>query len=265
MTMTETRRFGHSARRLERLMDTLVRGVQDVQSIYIVELLRRNEETAQPDGYPSGASDVVVQASSEDTTTERAALYGLPDEGVDDWRRHHVRDDIDTAVDQFATDLDAAARLIGRMLRTAEFVQNVKDAARGRVSSLAGVCKACGGDVSGSENDRLRNGYCNPCRAAFDRAGKPIDTDRVRFEAQRWLRSHPTCDAADELDYRRRQHVASDGIGSMPPVIPLAGEDQYRRHQLPPAVDPDRETPDRDCPVCGGTTTRHYSSCSVWS
>lgn len=52
----------------------------------------------------------------------------------------------------------------------------------GRVSSLAGQCLCCQRDVLGTAEDRLRNGYCDACRKAWERAGRP---DRAWFERQR--------------------------------------------------------------------------------
>ncbi len=54
----------------------------------------------------------------------------------------------------------------------------------GVMATLAGSgdCQACGRQVSGSGNDRLRRGYCPACYRAWRRAGRP---DRSEFEAAR--------------------------------------------------------------------------------
>ncbi len=249
-----------SVRRLDRKIDRIVLASQDLQSVDTEELVRRNQKTAQPDGYPGGSSEVVVQSSSDDTSTERAALYGLPaDERTpDDWRRHSVRDDIDLAISEFERDLDAVDRLLNQALRRVEFVKHVRDSARGRQSSLAGMCKACGQEVP-----LIARGYCDPCRKAWERDDKPLDTARVIFEKKRWLRAHPTCDDSDWLDWRRRQHTDSDGVGPMPPVIPLGDEPRYRRHELPPPIDPD-DVLSRPCSHCGLVDGDHYSWCDNW-
>lgn len=49
-------------------------------------------------------------------------------------------------------------------------------------SGGAGTCKACGRDVSGAANDRLRSGYDEACARAWDRAGRP---DRAEWERER--------------------------------------------------------------------------------
>lgn len=45
-----------------------------------------------------------------------------------------------------------------------------------------GDCFACDRVVAGTHVDRLRAGYCNACRMAWERAGRP---DRVQFQRQR--------------------------------------------------------------------------------
>lgn len=47
--------------------------------------------------------------------------------------------------------------------------------------SGSGACLACGHDCTGTDNDRLRSGYCNRCRMRWERAGRP---DRGAFERQ---------------------------------------------------------------------------------
>jgi hypothetical protein len=46
----------------------------------------------------------------------------------------------------------------------------------------SGDCMACGEYCSGAVDDRLRAGYCNACRMAWDRAGRP---DRFQFQQDR--------------------------------------------------------------------------------
>lgn len=64
----------------------------------------------------------------------------------------------------------------------------------------AGPCNACGRDVPGTATDRLRSGWCDSCRKAYDRAGYP---DRAAFERSRYSEKNPpdsvTIDPTDPL------------------------------------------------------------------
>lgn len=52
----------------------------------------------------------------------------------------------------------------------------------------AGACEACKKWVSGGADDRLRAGYCNACRMAWDRQGRP---DRAEFARSRRALADP--------------------------------------------------------------------------
>ena len=89
--------------------------------------------------------------------------------------------------------LDAINELLGALAEAAGILrvadtrrQYIDSIPRGRISSLAGQCQACHRDVAGGTNDPLRSGYCDACRKAWDRAGKP---DRAAFEATRQQRA----------------------------------------------------------------------------
>lgn len=64
----------------------------------------------------------------------------------------------------------------------------------------SGRCNACGRDVPGTANDRLRSGWCSGCKRAYERAGFP---DRAAFERTRYAEKNPpitvTIDPSDLL------------------------------------------------------------------
>ena len=86
--------------------------------------------------------------------------------------------------------LGAAYREANTMKRALSLIRFITDGRRGRETTIA-QCQACGRDVSGAENDRLRSGYCDRasgvawsgCVRLWYDQGRP---DRPSFE--RWVR-----------------------------------------------------------------------------
>lgn len=64
-------------------------------------------------------------------------------------------------------------------------------------SAGAGECSACRCWVSGAANDRLRAGYCDACRKAWDRAGRP---DRATFARSRAIEPDDGTDIWERLN-----------------------------------------------------------------
>lgn len=134
--------------------------------------------------------------------TERIALDGLPDddESPDVWRER--ADLIGRCITEVAALLDHAAVTVQAAEDKLVYVLNldVDDPLVGQ-HKTAGICRACQRTVTGSDDDRLRSGYCDGCRKAWTRlmsrwtderrAGAP---DRAEFERRR----------RDEADEARR-------------------------------------------------------------
>ena len=150
----------------------------------LADLQRRREATNQPDGFKSGN----YGSGGENTSTESAALSGLPDDddAKDDWRRHTRPDFIGDNVERALAHLDVATKALRDFDRCLQPVLHAADAKIGRRLSI-GMCQACGRDVPGTENDRLKSGYCTSvrgvdpsgCYEEWIREGRP---DRLRYE-----------------------------------------------------------------------------------
>lgn len=69
----------------------------------------------------------------------------------------------------------------------------------------AGQCGACDKWVAGTADDRLRSGFCNACRMAWDRAGRP---DRAVFGRDRKRALAEEQEAAIESDGGHRAQAS---------------------------------------------------------
>lgn len=151
------------------------------------ELLRRLEQPATNDGYPNRTLNLDPPGgTSNDTSVERNALNGLPDNNEpDDWTQHnHAHDHTAEAiqnVQQALQTLDRAAKTIDRNLGMIQHGHE-KTPNPDQQTSPDGHCQACTRWVSGTPIDRLRSAYCGACYAAWQRRGQP---DRQLFEIDR--------------------------------------------------------------------------------
>lgn len=149
-------------------------------------LARRGQSLPLPDGHR--ANTLGTQGgpgNTDDTPAEAAALR----------RAAANREDLDAADpvavairDVFAltSELAGLARQLGRRL---DFVEHVGASAGRHQQGPGGRCQACDTLVTGQPHDRLRAGYCNACRMAWERAGRP---DRSDFEQQRRAETNTT-------------------------------------------------------------------------
>lgn len=130
--------------------------------------------------------------------TERVALEGLPNDEVtpDVWRE--LPDPIAVHIRNVAALLDLARDTIEAAEDKLQLVLNlsVKEFELLGQHRTAGICRACLRPVTGSEDDRLRNGYCDKCRQAWKRLqcrwtdeGRAGAPDRVAFEVERRKRA----------------------------------------------------------------------------
>lgn len=155
--------------------DVIIAETLQLTDNLIAELERKGRHLAVPDGFPARTlGDGTSRGTSLLTSVERAAesrvYHDAPPDNVGD----AIRDVFEM--------LQAMADLASRVGRKIAFVRHVAEKSEGRVSSLQGECQACERVVSGAETDRLRAGYCDACRKAWERAGKP---DRPGWELQR--------------------------------------------------------------------------------
>jgi hypothetical protein len=140
----------------------------------LVAALDRDVRTgsAVPDGYPSSTMGG-GRGGSEDTAVERTVLAR---EGR--LERDQVREDVEQACGYL---VDAVAAL-GACDARLDHLDRISSPLSRSETSGAAHCEACQRWVSGSATDRIRSGYCDSCRKAWDRAGRP---DRSVFARQR--------------------------------------------------------------------------------
>lgn len=142
---------------------------------------------------PAVMGDGAPRGESELTSTERAAAYPGPWDGVDE---KLVRWYVAT----FAVVTMGQQLLVDLASHAAPDDPDMQRAA----GPGAGWCLACERWVVGSHGDRLRAGFCDACRKAFTRL--PAPRDRAKF-----IRDRPKVD--DALRRPRRHEVGTDEDG----------------------------------------------------
>jgi hypothetical protein len=166
-----TRAATNALRQLHEIAATIAQLTPAV----IADLDRRARYTTTPDGYPTRTiNDGSSHGTSELTSVESAANQRAT---------HHDDDDpAGDAIRQLFADIADISRITEHISQRVAYLTNVQYAAGRKPSSGAGICGACRRDVPGTSDDRLRSGYCDSCRKAWERAGRP---DRHQFEAER--------------------------------------------------------------------------------
>jgi hypothetical protein len=153
------------------------------------------------DGYPrrsSGMGDM-TRGSSEDTSTERAALHddqvGVDDDKPDDWR---VRfDAVDELVARFVGLLSEAHGAMRDLDKARIHIDGHLQQNRGRIDSIQGECECCGKTITGlpkmgdQPEDRKKAGFCTNCYAAWVRAGRPVERPDWIRQRKKYLKSKP--------------------------------------------------------------------------
>jgi hypothetical protein len=136
-------------------------------------------ELTLPDGYPTGGSEPVSGGDIGNPTLgavleRERTLECVEDPGGDEARRVGL-----AAVD---TSLTVAVRALREAHQ--ELTQITARLHAGKVGERTNMadCAACERPVANTPNDRLRSGYCNACRMAWNRQGQP---DRPAFERTR--------------------------------------------------------------------------------
>lgn len=144
---------------------------------------------ALPDGFPSGTGEN-VSGGGTSRPVENAVIA-----------REHTLDStlrniggVETCIPRGMTVVDDQLRIIEAAFTMIESALSQIEAPLTRTDPPARTniseCEACGRTVAGTPTDRLRSGYCDACRKAWDRAGRP---DRVQFQHNR----HREVSAAD--------------------------------------------------------------------
>lgn len=169
----------HAAACLNALTDQTI-----IELLHRAGVLRADGKPADPtlpwsgqpdavrhDGYPPGATGGARGGGV--ARPVEAAVIALDEHGA-------TPDPVALAVARIFASLTAAKAALEDLDRVRQDV--LANPRFGRTSSLTGDCQACQRPVSGSANDRLRAGYCDACRMAWERAGRP---DRPAFERRR--------------------------------------------------------------------------------
>jgi hypothetical protein len=142
----------------------------------LADLIRRAREPAT-DAYAQGEGGRGNDISNPTLAAVTRHAGARNDQDTDLWDEpdDHVR----AAILEVLGALAEAAGIIRLADKRLAFINTIPT---GRINSLAGECQACQRPVAGGTADPLRSGYCNACRMAWDRAGKP---DRPTFERER--------------------------------------------------------------------------------
>lgn len=173
----------------------------------VFDLLRRAQYSTKPDGYPESTRPTEIHGQGSDDP-----LVGIADARIRHDRIRQLVEDRRAAVaasdhravracDQELKRLGAGegdplranieeifasiSEISGhakRVHRLRQVVLHAGDKLKGRQTTLS-QCQACNRDVSNVGDDRLRSGYCDACRKAWDREPQP--RDRLRFELRR--------------------------------------------------------------------------------
>lgn len=124
------------------------------------EIVRRDAESAEIDGYGSGRRDGPGSRGAHSDPT-LSAVGARADS--------HVTDPVHTTVTRIEMAVKDMVKLAREIRRLGQVLDHSADSLRGRVSSLQGTCtiEACAADVIGIGDDRLRRGWCPACYKAW--------------------------------------------------------------------------------------------------
>lgn len=134
-------------------------------------------ELTLPDGYPSGRGEPISGGDTSNPVLEAILTHEAHLESVegDDEARLVGLAAVDTSL---TVALAALGEAHAELSRLAARLHGGKALERSNIVD----CEACGRSVANTPNDRLRKGYCNACRMAWERQGQP---DRVAFNRTR--------------------------------------------------------------------------------
>jgi hypothetical protein len=143
-------------RRLREVEDAK-KVINDIDAAWLWEIQRRREESADAHGFKQSRIGG-GGGSSDDTVTERAALND-----------RKTIDPIGKTADEIIALVDTATTALRKIERRYSVIIHAHDARIGRESSLQGQCSACGKDVTGCGEDRIKAGYGPCCWMAWSR------------------------------------------------------------------------------------------------
>ena len=180
-TDAQIRGMFHTLRRLNVPLTPKGPTGLDMQERRLLALAQRARTPAPTiDGYPSATIGDGPRGNAELTSVEAAANHSFPDDQGNPPRveRDWIAEDAENAIG-YLLDAVQALGAMGARLDHADRLSNPLSRSE---AGGAGSCQACGSDVSGAANDRLRSGYCGACNLAWKRAGSP---DRATFKRER--------------------------------------------------------------------------------
>lgn len=120
------------------------------------------DESGQPDAVPVTGVEATAIANVEHTRMDRDVV-------------------LDSAMEAFVHLLEAVNHL-GAVTARLDALDRVSTPKGRSETGGAGTCAACSRWVAGSASDRIRSGYCDACRKAWERDGRP---ERASFERAR--------------------------------------------------------------------------------
>ena len=143
------------------------------------EMERRTQETALPDGYPSGGGGDGSKSSDDTSSTERTALRLVTGEHSGDRTMEAmkaIRNAFDKAWDHVIEAEDAWDAIMA------------SDRGKREREVTLGTCQAClRDDVPNVGDDRIRSGYCRSCYREWLKTadGGGTRMDRLTYEQSR--------------------------------------------------------------------------------
>jgi hypothetical protein len=171
---------GKLARQLRQLAQVL--DDHGERAVELAPVLAARGFPASTIGAPGGRGN--AELTSTEAAADRPAPFDNVDRDLDRW--------LELAFRVSAHGQDLITRI------TAHAALDTEHQGRATASAGAGHCLACELWVPGTNNDRLRAGFCNACRVAF----------------QRWRQTRPTGERAAFIRWRQgRTEPEVDGHG----------------------------------------------------
>lgn len=131
----------------------------------LLRLFRRDEVSAQPDGYPASSMPEHSSGSrSHHSPTESPFMARLPEKGPD--KEKFVRDEVSTAIGDLEKAVFKAEQLITEALDSIAYVGQIADATIGR-QAASNPCEIC------AVRPVEKAAWCGPCYQDWWNHGKP--------------------------------------------------------------------------------------------
>lgn len=160
--------MSRNAERMIRSRNRSVKTLNALTDAVIADLVRR--ASVRFDGRKTGTGRSTFISDPTYTAVERNLMAKVSDPVFD-------------TVKEISILLDEIHELAQRIETKVAFAVGAAD--RKRESTII-HCEACGREIAGTPNDRVRSGYCSADFQAWVRAGRPY---RTQFEAERRART----------------------------------------------------------------------------